>query len=238
MGGKRIIEASVLVQLATEFFNTECKGNVSMLTYTAIARFISKQTGMDIQEHVVRRCPEIVNYVKSKNEDSENDELRDLVVYQTLDIDSFMSKNNSLQSLKTALLQRDQYYEKICSQTVKVVEHAKALKKENAALSEERNKLQAETLELNAKYKQEHKEKVCLEKAFKKMKDILYDNVYPNIADELLKENGLIQGDGSIITISAKENILSDDSSITKAVKNDKKKYSNLEVIQGLFNKI
>ena len=238
MARKRSIEAGLLVKLAIVFLNTECKGNVSKLTYAAIAKFASKHTGMEIKEYVVRRCPEIVNYVYSAKENLANDELKDLVVYQTLDLDSFLSKNNSLQALKTALSQRDQYYEKICSRAVKVLEQAMELKKENATLSEERNKLQVKTTELEVKYKQEHKEKAYFEKVFKKMKDILYANVYPNIADELLREEGLLQGEGGVISITAKENIISDSSSITNIVENDKKKYSDLGVLQGLFSKI
>lgn len=82
-----------------------------------------------------------------------------------------------------------------------------------------------------------NKEIINLRKQINKMKDILKNYVYPEIANELLREANLIKGGEEIINTSSYP-IIEDDDSVTDFIVKNQEKYSDNNVIQGLFNKI
>lgn len=238
MAGKRKFSGTELVKLVAEYYTTCCKGNLSEFTFAATARYISKKKGVQVGEQILRRYNEVVEYFETAFKDKASDEFSELVIFQSLDIDAFISKNNNLQALKTSLYERDQYYAKISERASILISQAKELKRNCAKLLKENQESQTRIKELEGGIALEHKEKIQINKAYNKIKDIIYKNVYPSIADELLKEAGLLKSDFCMINPGVTENYISDDTSIIEVVEKDTIKYSEHSVIQGLFEKI
>ena len=119
-----------------------------------------------------------------------------IITHKTLDVDSFMMTNRTPSSIKAALVELSQYYKDI-------VDAATNIKSEYDTLKKELN-------QLTAKYREQSSDKLALDKTSEekrqleienqKLQSILKTSVYPEIANELLKAEGLLKSDNKVIT--------------------------------------
>lgn len=179
-----------LIALLEDFFTNEIHGNPDKLKCSLLAAYAAKK-GFDIKAHNLRRDQS----VRARME-----ELRTLAVengnvtgisYKTLDVDSFLRQNCSLNTLKKALTELDEYWKS-------VYETASRLQTENARLCAERSKRQQVLKDLQS---QEQNLKEELQQSQKAIKDLKEENqyikkllntyVYPEVASELLRRMNL-----------------------------------------------
>lgn len=161
----------------------------------------------------------------------------EVIVFVPLNVTRFIDKNSNQSALKKALIERDQYYKNVCESAYQTIQ-------ENILL----NKKYSELIELNKSLKMDNKIKTeelniahgdfkTLTLQLKRMQDILKKSVYPEIANELLRDMGLLKGGDDIIN-AATCPVIKDNDSVIDYIKNNEKKYSDNNVIQGLFNKL
>ena len=99
MPKQKSIEDNELIRLLDEYRlnNPNIK-----VTIPAFGTYI-RSRGYDVQDHTIRRRTGFRKYLETVNQGSEEVIYSDLVTYQTLDADAFLSEHRTRESLKEAL---------------------------------------------------------------------------------------------------------------------------------------
>ena len=112
-----------------------------------------------------------------------------IVTWRQLDVDAFLNLNRSRSDLKNALIQRDNYYGEVCRSAGEFLRDKEHLEDKIRRMKSEINDLKSQIAELEQmntnkinRYSQE---------MLSKMKKVLDTYVYPDIANEILKKEGL-----------------------------------------------
>lgn len=236
MARQKKIQTEELISNINDFFhahNKDCK----KLKYTTIAAYLNNK-GINIKEYDIRRNQEAVNHIKELSKINSMNSISSAVVFKTLDIDAFIKKNSTTQSLKKALTLRDNYYSDMCTSVNRMIQLYHELEQKYISLELKYEKEIHEYNHFKSDYDDILHENNKLKEENTLIKNLLKDNVYPEIANELLRETGLLQGGNSIISEDGKKNIIKAETSFVEVInKNDKLRSTN-SVIQGLFDKI
>ncbi len=159
----------------------------------------SRSIGFDIKDHIFQRSPEVREYLDKISASTEEDIRLSVAVYDTLDTDKFVKVNNTPSKLKAALQERDSYYRQVTASAGKIFDANKELTEKNARILAENRRLSNENnrlLDENATVKKEIKKE---REQNKKLRDIIDTWVTPEIANELLKKEGLLKNTGNIV---------------------------------------
>ena len=169
-------------------------------TYSCIGEF-ARARGYNVKDYIFRRNELARDMIDSISKMADEESFCTVSVYHALDPDDFLAKNRTLDRLKTALTQRDQYYAKVARSAAKVFEENsktlaenKRLLEMNAELKKELQKKQetADSLQLREKNKE-----IAI------LKRIIKNYVYPEIANALLASEGLLEFNKEVINDEA-----------------------------------
>ena len=193
MPKQKSIEDNELIQLLDEYRlnNPNIK-----VTIPAFGTYI-RSRGYDVQDHTIRRQTGFREYLETVNQGSEEVIYSDLVTYQTLDVDVFLSEHRTRESLKEALMVRDRYYARIAAHAAEAIsarkkaeKRAQELEVHCSELEEHWSKVQRKAV--NAEFKQK-------EQAVVKMKKLLDDYIYPDAANAILQREGILEVVSSVV---------------------------------------
>lgn len=229
MGRKAKIEDTTLLNLLDQFFIGECNKDISKLKIPAFAEFVRQNGHEDIQDYLIRRNGAVRERIEQLKTDVDSAYQNCVVVFRNLDVDLFLSKNTSPAALKRALTERDNYYQQLAESAAYCIGKYNELKEQVAKLTTERETLHfenisyvAENKEMKTKLRKNHVE-------IQKLRTFIDTYINPEIANELLKQEGLLKISAGIVSEEAiVENIVQSDSDITP--KNN--------VVRSLFDKI
>ncbi len=236
MAKKKISNEERIAHIDKYFYEINHE-QIKCLKYTDIAEYLSKVTGFTTMEYDIRRNKEISAYIQGLKSQARKAIERDAIVFVPLDVTKFIHKNGNPSSLKKALLERDQYYKSICELACSTTDEDILLNKKISDLTEANKVLKAEVQKVTDELATAHEETKNLKNQIKRVKDILCDNVYPEIANELLREIGLLKGGEDIINTSSYP-VIGDTDSIIGFITKNEARYSDSNVIQGLFDKL
>lgn len=90
-----------------------------------------RSKGKDIQDHTLRRDEEFREYLQNSNDEENSKNFNDLVTYKTIDVDSFMEKNNNKGKLREALINRDRYYANVAAKGAEAIKEKKRMSGKN-----------------------------------------------------------------------------------------------------------
>ena len=165
----------------------------------------------NVQDYTIRRNHKCVEHIKSINNKTEEHTISDLVMYKTLDVDTFMATHRSPIAMKKALIERDSYYARIANNAVKVNQESKSLKTKNEELLKKNSELAAEIENL--------KSKIANNIPVKTLKKILSNYVYPEYANAILNKEGILKTEESMVPdISMDENLIGTDTELTPKI--------------------
>ncbi len=193
MPKQKSIEDNELIRLLDEYRlnNPNIK-----VTIPAFGTYI-RSRGYDVQDHTIRRQTGFREYLETVNQGSEEVIYSDLVTYQTLDVDVFLSEHRTRESLKEALMVRDRYYARIAAHAAEAIsarkkaeKRAQELEVHCSELEEHWSKVQRKAV--NAEFKQK-------EQAVVKMKKLLDDYIYPDAANAILQREGILEVVSSVV---------------------------------------
>jgi ribosomal protein L16 Arg81 hydroxylase len=139
-------------------------------------------------------------------------------------------KNNTNEKLKKAIIERENYYRKVtnsASYSFKENKHLKCLVNELKNQISEIKKEIKMTLISESSLEKDNKRYIDENR---KLRDIINTYVYPEIANEILKENGIVKNNSDIV----------DSEVINKEVFNSETDVDKIQnkVIKGLFDSI
>ena len=137
----------------------------------------------------IRRCAKAKQYIDQINANNQVTLETTIVTWRQLDVDAFLNLNRSRSDLKNALIQRDNYYGEVCRSAGEFLRDKERLEAKITRMNSEINNLKNQIAELEQmntnkinRYSQE---------MLSKMKKVLDTYVYPDIANEILKKEGL-----------------------------------------------
>lgn len=212
---------------------------ITVVKYTELAAYISGLYGITVREYDIRRCSKVKELIKELQNQTRKSVVKKAVVFINLDVDEFLRVNSSYNRLKWALTERDRYYEEVSSSAGQILEENKKytdrLKKcqtENEFLKKRVEEIEYELVKLKKEKKQEKARLKTLVKT-------VNEYVYPEIANQLLKECGMIVSNTEqVIDPEALENeILREKDLIVKWGEPQEEKTSD-KLINQLFHDI
>lgn len=193
MPKQKSIEDNELIRLLDEYRlnNPNIK-----VTIPAFGKYI-RSRGYDVQDHTIRRRTGFHEYLETVNQGSEEVIYSDLVTYQTLDVDVFLSEHRTRESLKEALIVWDRYYARIAAHAAEAISARKKAEKRVQELEVHCSELEEHWSEVqrkavNAEFKQK-------EQAIVKMKKLLDDYIYPDAANAILQREGILEVVSSVV---------------------------------------
>lgn len=206
MARRKHIEDVEIIEHFEKYLQEECSNNVTLFKIPRFGDYLRKNGFPSVADTTLRRNTgfrEVLAERKAKY-DEEEEEYRTVITYKTIDVDSFMATNRTPNAIRTGLSELNLYYKK-------VAEAALEFKNENEKLQDETEKLKEQIQQLL----QKETSRKALETENIKLRALIKSSVYPEIANELLKEEGILQSEQQVITDEfMANNILTADSEI------------------------
>lgn len=231
MAKAKTIPDQIFIELINTFFESECNYDPKKLKFPKIIEYVNNNGYPDYKVTSLRRNESIRNYIDSLIASYSDRNYKIVSTYKTLDVEAFLSTNKTHSSLVRALTELDTYHRTVAEAAIKIDKKNKNLEKEIDKL---KNKLKE--LEQTASLAKEQStlsisEQKSLKAENKKLRQALDDYIYPEIANELLVEEGFLKKNDSIIdTKSLDKKIINADTSIYKGTQKVKS-----DVIKNLF---
>lgn len=191
MARRKHIEDVEIIEHFEKYLQEECSNNVSLFKIPRFGDYLRKNGFPSVADTTLRRNTgfrEVLAERKAKY-DEEEEEYRTVITYKTIDVDSFMATNRTPNAIRTGLSELNLYYKK-------VAEAALEFKNENEKLQDETEKLKEKIQQLI----QKETSRKALETENIKLRALIKSSVYPEIANELLKEEGILQSEQQVIT--------------------------------------
>ena len=205
MARRKHIEDVEIIEHFEKYLQEECSNNVSLFKIPRFGDYLRKNGFPSVADTTLRRNTsfrEVLAERKAKY--NEEEEYRTVITYKTIDVDSFMATNRTPNAIRTGLSELNLYYKK-------VAEAALEFKNENEKLQDENEELKEQIQQLL----QKETSRKALETENIKLRALIKSSVYPEIANELLKEEGILQSEQQVITDEFMvNNILTADSEI------------------------
>ena len=143
----------------------------------------------EVTDTTLRRNKKFRITIEKRKAEAEDEEFQTIITYKTLDIDSFMMTNRTPRAIRSALVELNKYYKRIVEVALKYKDEAEVLVIENKKIQE-----QLQTATSNSE------ERKALIDENNALKSIIKTTVYPEIANELLKAEGLLKSENRIIS--------------------------------------
>lgn len=212
-----------------QFYAEKCDNNPELLTPAEIGKYIRSQ-GYDIADYLVRRNPLIRDYIDKMKNQNVLAKITTVSVYMDVDIDELLRKNSTPNKLKKALIEREAYYMELAHSASIIFAENKKLKAKIKSLESRLDELEttfSDKEQVSKEVLADYKAAVTNNRIYK---DIIDTYVCPEIANELLKKQGLIKETAGYLDAEKVHNgVLKADDNV-KSFKNN--------IIKGLFTSI
>lgn len=193
MGRDKKITSEQLILMIDKYALNHPREKISI---PALSNYLL-DNGFDVAPYLIRRDKAAREHIDKINSQDNEDIQRNVVTYHQLDIDNFVKTNSSIDKLRTALAQRDAYYASISNSAAIIFAENKELKSSieyyRKEYEELKDKMQKKIQKDENKSIRE-KDKVIL-----RLKKLLDEYVYPEVANLLLEKEGLLETVNTII---------------------------------------
>ncbi len=226
-----------LLQLIDEFFSKECQGKTQSLKLPAIAEYVASHGFEGYRVESLRRNNYARSYIDSLSQNKDNTAHALVVAYRTLNVSQFLDKNPTRSSLIKSLTELDTYYHRIADAASLLSQKETILADDNNRLKAENETLKSENKENSSLIQEQTRQIRALKKEIKALRAVVNDYVYPEIANELLVQDGeLISDPNPYIDAGLLENnIISSSTHIEDTNKKSSSFQSESSVITSLF---
>ncbi|HEM3455425.1 hypothetical protein NKE50_06050 [Streptococcus suis] len=189
MARRRLISDEDLFEKFEEYVINECSNDISLFKLPKFGDYLRTTGFPEVADTTLRRNKKFRLTIEKRKAEAEDEEFQTIITYKTLDIDSFMMTNRTPRAIRSALVELNKYYKRIVEVALKYKDEAEVLVIENKKLQEH---LQTAT--------SNSEERKALIDENNALKSIIKTTVYPEIANELLKAEGLLKSENRIIS--------------------------------------
>lgn len=212
MARKKYIDNQELLLLFEHYLLEHCSNNPRLFKIPQFGNYLRSNGFPQVADTTIRRNKEFRQALNDKLELFEDDTYQTVITYKTLDVERFLTTNRTPKAIKSALMELNNYYKRVVDAAMEYKEEANKLKTRVSELKNEVAKLNEKNTEI--------KEQTALNKELleenKKLRNLLKTSLYPGIANELLKEEGLLKFDHQTVTKQyLKEQVITADSEIS-----------------------
>jgi hypothetical protein len=226
MARKKIITDEDLKTLFDQFLIDECHQDIQRYKIPRFGDYLRKNGYPSINDYIIRRNRSLSSYVNKQRDLKQTDDNYIIASFRSIDPDTFIKTNHGYRSLKRALSELNLYYKSVCAsatrmneQSIEIIENKSKDDQANFDLRTKNSLLKKENEEL----KRQNKEYL---KHLKGLKKIVETYVYDEIANELLKSEGLLLDTNEVIDLTKLEK---------EIIRSETNIKSKSNVIQGLF---
>ncbi|OHQ86575.1 hypothetical protein [Streptococcus sp. HMSC076C09] len=213
MARRKHIEDVEIIEHFEKYLQEKCSNNITLFKIPRFGDYLRNNGFPSVADTTLRRNTgfrEVLAERKAKY-DEEEEEYRTVITYKTIDVDSFMATNRTPNAIRTGLSELNLYYKKVAEAALEFKNSVEEIKNENEKLQDETEKLKEQIQQLL----QKETSRKALETENIKLRALIKSSVYPEIANELLKEEGILQSKQQVITDEfMANNILTADSEI------------------------
>lgn len=223
------IESETLISLIDQFYAEKCEGQPERLKIPQIGAYI-RSKGYDVADYLIRRNEEAKAYIEKMQNTTEEIHVHTVAVYRDLDIDNFLMKNNTKEKLRIAIRERENYYREITHSASYSFKENKRLERQVVELKQQIEELKSknECITEKCTVLDSENRRNMIEK--QKLREIVDTYVYPEVANELLKQAGLLKNTAEAIEPEALKNNLITATTDIPQIRNN--------IIKGLFEEI
>lgn len=186
MARPRLFTEDELIALINEYY---LEYPNRMIKTSDLERYANAHGHPEFKSYSIRRCAKAKQYIDQINASNQMTLETTIVTWRQLDVDAFLNLNRSRSDLKNALIQRDNYYGEVCRSAGEFLNDKNRLEAKITRMQSEINDLKnqiAELEQMNTKRINRYSQVML-----SKMKKVLDTYVYPDIANEILKKEGL-----------------------------------------------
>lgn len=160
-----------------------------MIKASDLERYARTHGRPNFKAYSIRRCPKAKQYIDKINADNQVTLVTTIATWSQLDVDAFLNLNRSRSDLKNALIQRDNYYGEVCRTAGEFLNDKNRLEAKITRMQSEIDDLKNQIAQLEQM--KTNKINQYSQQMLLKMKKVLDTYVYPDIANEILKKEGL-----------------------------------------------
>jgi len=221
-----------MLRIVDSFYETH--GDASRLRFTLLEEYAAS-LGISIKEYDFRRDESVKKRI---------DEIKSLqktaglsLAYKTLDADALIRTNPTRESLKNALIDLDGNWRAVYERAAKLSAENSILLSENYSIKRDAEALRSEIALLNENANDLRRESVNLLAENRYLKSALERWLYPDVANEILKREGVLPDVDPIVSEAAVEDLtdLIEPVSLDQIVTKDSERITRA---QGLINRM
>ena len=212
MARKKYIDNQELLLLFEHYLLEHCSNNPRLFKIPQFGNYLRSNGFPQVADTTIRRNKEFRQALNDKLELFEDDSYQTVITYKTLDVERFLMTNRTPKAIKSALVELNGHYKRIVDAAIAYKDEVESLKKRMEELKSEIAQLKEGKYAFN---EQARRNKELAEEN-KKLRNLLKTSLYPEIANELLKEEGLLKFDHQTVTKQyLKEQVITADSEIS-----------------------
>lgn len=229
MARKTKIDTDTLISLVGQFYAEKCNNNPVALKIPAIGEYI-RAKGYDVADYLIRRNQDVRDYITKLQDNTEETYINSVSVYRDMDINAFVEKNNTPSKLIKAIKERENYYREVTTSAAYCFQENKKLQRKLHDMEKRIKELEASMIKDEGIYSETSRLYKELKTENIQLRNIVDTYVYPEIANELLKKQGLLKATAGIVDVEkVEESIISSDTDVAQIQNN---------VLKGLFDKV
>lgn len=189
MGRPKKNSSENLVMIVNEFYETEGYGDPRQLKFSKLEKFaISK--GIAAKAYDFKRDEKVRKRISELSEMSEFDKDQEKNLgYRNLDINGFLKKCRTKDDLAKGLAEMDEYWKGTYDYSQSLISRDRSFMREKGSLERKISELEND----NAQIRKEHKKTISEVNSLKKenmyLRKMLRTYLYPNLANEILRQN-------------------------------------------------
>ena len=212
MARKKYIDNQELLLLFEHYLLEHCSNNPRLFKIPQFGDYLRSNGFPQVADTTIRRNKEFRQALNDKLELFEDDSYQTVITYKTLDVERFLMTNRTPKAIKSALVELNAHYKRIVDAAIAYKDEVESLKKRMEELKSE----VAQLKESKYVFDEQARANKELEGENKKLRKLLKTSLYPEIANELLKEEGLLKFDHQTVTKQyLKEQVITADSEIS-----------------------
>lgn len=189
MARKKLISDEELVEMFEHYLEEKCNSNIKLFKLPQFGEHLRTNGYSKVADTTIRRNDAFRALLEDLKAQSDDEDFQTIITYKTLDVENFMRTNRTPRAMKAALMELNQHYKRIVKVALQFKDEVETLREKNKKVE-----LKIEKAENEEKEMKELQDEVV------KLRSILKTSVYPEIANELLKEEGLLKSDTKVIT--------------------------------------
>lgn len=214
MARSKKMEDEDMLALVQKFYIEKCRSNPAKLKIPAIGNYI-RSLGYDIDDFLIRKNKIVREYIDSTKNTQVKTAVTRVAAHRDIDVDAFLAHNSSPQALRKALIDRDNYYGVIADSAVIIFKENETLGKKISELAKRVEELEERSMTAEtsvAELSVENRGLKTMNRAYRKIIDTY---VYPEIANELLKKEGILLNTGEYVDpVKTEEKVIRADDDI------------------------